>query len=216
MERHVYRPPQGRFTGLLGLAGGLLATVAVFVAIPLSQKLSDLFDASAPMPPDMMIEPPEELVFEADEPPPETENEPEPEDLLDEPSDLDLGLEVPDLAVGSGGGFLMEIPKFGMRGDDDAFGSGDLDSSPMPITRLPPVYPSGLLGRGIGGRVVVSCQVDVAGKVSSARIRQSSGHADLDKAALDAVAKWKFKPATKGGRPIQATLNIPFNFEVKR
>ena len=168
------------------------------------------------MPPELMIEPPEELAFELDEPPPEADNDPEPEELVEEASDLDLGLEVPDLAAGAGGGFVMEIPKFGMRGDDDAFGSGDLDSPPMPVNRLPPVYPAALLGKGLGGRVVVTCQVDATGQVSSARIRQSSGHPELDKAALAAVGKWKFKPGTKGGRPIQATLNIPFNFEVKR
>lgn len=216
MSRHVYQPPKGRFTGIFTVLGGLIATVAVFVAIPLSQKLSEVFETSSELPPDVVIEPPEELDFEVDEPPPEAEEEPEPEEMVEEATDIDLGLEVPDLAGGAGGGFIMEIPKFGIRGGEDPFGSGDLDGPPVPVNKLPPVYPAGLLGKGIGGRVLVTCVVDERGIVTSTKIKQSSGHPDLDRAAINAVSRWKFKPGTKAGRPAKATCNVPFNFEVKR
>jgi protein TonB len=58
--------------------------------------------------------------------------------------------------------------------------------------------------------------VDAEGRVASTSIKQSSGHPDLDKAAISAVNKWKFKPATKGGRKIKATCVVPFNFEVRK
>jgi protein TonB len=91
-----------------------------------------------------------------------------------------------------------------------------MDSPPTPVNRLPPQYPSALLKKGIGGKVVVSCVVDESGNLSSSRIKQSSGQPELDKAALAAVARWKFKPATRGGRKIKATCNIPFTFEVRK
>jgi periplasmic protein TonB len=216
MSRHVYHPPKGRFTGVYTVIGGLLATVLVFVAVPLSQKLSEVFESSSPPPPDLVIEPPEELDFEVEEPPPEAEEEPEPEEMVEEASDLDLGLEIADLAGGAGGGFVMEIPKFGLRGGEDPFGSGDLDGPPVPTSKPPTVYPAALLGKGIGGRVIVTCAVDEKGEVVSSQIKQSSGHAELDRAALSAVSRWKFKPGTKGGRPVKATCNVPFHFEVKR
>lgn len=216
MKRHVYKPPKGTFSAIFAVMGGLFATLAVFVAIPLSQKLNDMFQKSpAYAPDDMTVEPPDNLI-EEQAPPPEEEPEPEPEDMVEESSDLDLGLEVADLASGTGGGFLMEIPKFAMKGAEDAFGGGDLDSPPTPVNKLPPTYPSSLLGKGIGGRVLVTCSVDDSGRVTGTSIKQSSGHPELDKAAVNAVNKWKFKPASKGGRKVKATCVVPFNFEVKK
>ena len=91
-----------------------------------------------------------------------------------------------------------------------------MDTPPVPVNRLPPQYPSSLLKKGIGGKVIVSCVIDAKGNLSSSSIRQSSGHPELDKAALTAVGRWKFKPAVRGGKAFKATCNIPFNFEVKK
>lgn len=215
MIRHVYRPPRGKFTGVFAVIGGILATIGVFIAIPLSQKLNDIFSSSSALPPEMTVEPPEEQSFEMEEPPEEPEEEQEPEEMVEEASDLDLGLEVADLASGTGGGFLMEIPKFAMKGGDDMMGS-DMDSPPVPVSKLPPTYPSSLLGKGVGGRVVVTCTVDPSGAVTGTSVKQSSGHPELDKAAISAVSKWKFKPGTKGGKKVKATCLVPFNFEVKK
>jgi protein TonB len=215
LSRHVYRPPKSRLTGIISVIGGLLATIGVFVAIPLTQKLTAILDGSSAPPPEVSIEPPDDPSFEMDEPPEEPEPEPEPEEMVEESTDLDLGIDLGDLTAGTGGGFLMEIPKFALKGGDDAFG-GDLDSPPAPVNKLPPTYPSSLLSKGIGGRVLVTCMVDAEGRVTGTSIKQSSGHPDLDKAAINAVNKWKFKPATKGGRKIKASCVVPFNFEVKK
>lgn len=216
MPRHVYKPPKGKFSGVFALLGGILATVAVFIAIPLSQKLSQFFDQSSGEPPEIVIEPPEEQSFEMDEPPDEPEPEPEPEEMVDEATDLDFGIDLGDLTTGPGGDFVMEIPTFAMKGGDDPFGGGDLDSPPSPATKFPPTYPSALLSKGIGGRVVVSATIDENGQVIATTIKQTSGHPDLDKAAINALNRWKFKPGTKGGRKIKSTALVPFNFEVKK
>jgi protein TonB len=200
---------------VISVLGGLLATIGVFVAIPLTQKLTAILDGSSAPPPEVTIEPPEDQSFDMDEPPDEPEPEPEPEEMVEESTDLDLGIDLGDLTAGTGGGFVMEIPKFAMKGADDIFG-GDLDSPPAPVNKLPPAYPSSLLSKGIGGRVLVTCTVDDSGRVAATSIKQSSGHPDLDKAAINAVNKWKFKPATKGGRKVKATCVVPFNFEVKK
>lgn len=216
MSRHVYRPPKSRLTGIVSVIGGLLATIGVFIAIPLTQKLTAILDGTSTPPPEMSVEPPEDQSFDMDEPPEEPEPEPEPEEMVQESTDLDLGIDLGDLTAGTGGGFLMEIPKFAMKGAEDAFGGGDLDSPPTPVNKLPPTYPSSLLGKGIGGRVLVTCSVDDSGRVTGTSIKQSSGHPELDKAAVNAVNKWKFKPASKGGRKVKATCVVPFNFEVKK
>lgn len=212
---HVYRPPRGRFSGIFAILGGVIATLAVFVAIPLSQRLSEtLSPPSAPIP-EVAVEPPEDFNVEIEEPPEEVEETP-PEEPVEEPANLDLGLEIADLSVGTGGGFVVEIPKFALGGGEDAFGSGDLDSPPQPVTKSQPVYPSKLLSKGIGGKVVVAVTVGADGRVAGAKVRDSSGNRDLDDAALKAVRKWKFRPAVRGGKKAQATALVPFNFEVKR
>lgn len=215
MKRHVYKPPKGTYSAIFAIMGGMFATLAVFVAIPLSQKLNDMFQKSPTYAPDDITVEPPDTTIEEQAPPPEEEPEPEPEEMVEESTDLDLGIDLGDLTTGTGGGFLMEIPKFAMKGGDDVFG-GDLDSPPTPVNKLPPTYPSSLLSKGIGGRVLVTCTVDADGRVTGTSIKQSSGHPDLDKAAVNAVNKWKFKPATKGGRKIKATCVVPFNFEVKK
>lgn len=216
MLRHVYRPPTGRLSSAIAVVGGLLATVGLFVAIPLTQKLTAVLDVSTAGPPEVVIEPPEEQNFEMDQPPTDPEPEPEPEEMVQEASNLDLGMELGDLTAGTGGGFVMEIPKFALKGGEDPFGGGEFDAAPVPVNKPQPVYPSSLLGKGVGGRVLVSCSVDSAGAVSATTVKQSSGHPDLDRAAVNAVTKWKFKPATKDGRAIKATCVVPFNFEVKK
>lgn len=216
MARHVYRPPRSRNTNILAVFGGLLATIGVFVAIPLTQKLTAILDPSSVAAPELSIEPPEDQNFEMDDPPPEPEPEPDPAELVESSSDLDLGIDLGDLTAGTGGGFLMEIPKFAMKGNEDAFGSGDLDSPPTPTNKFPPIYPRALLSKGIGGRVLIGCTVDANGQVASVSLKQSSGHSELDQAAINAVNKWKFKPGTKGGKNVKSACVVPFNFEVKK
>lgn len=194
---------------------GLVATLGVFVIIPLTQKLSEIGNNTSAPPPDLEIEAPDDFVLD-EPPPPEPEPEPEPEDMPDEPMDLDLGLEVADLSLGAGGGFLMKIPTFGLGGGDSPFGAGELDGPPTPIHKIQPTYPSSLLRDGKGGRVVVRCVVDANGVVVSSKIQSSSGYSELDRAALNAVSRWKFKPGSRGGKKVKAICNVPFNFEVKK
>ena len=171
-------------------------------------------------------------------PPPETDpdlTEPEETDIKEESSepeiaptaemssettDLDLNIDIGDLAEGTGGSFVVNVPRFATRGgrggDGDGLGSEEADSPPTPISKLPPTYPSALLSKGVGGRVMISCVIDASGQVASSTIKQSSGYSELDKAALVAVARWKFKPAVKEGRSIKSTCSVPFNFEVKK
>jgi len=216
LKRHLYKPPKGKLSAVLAIVGGLLATLAVFVAIPISQKLNDLFqNDQAFIPDEVTVEPPESQL-EEQAPPPEEPEEETPEEMPEESMNLDLGLDLGDLTTGSGGGFLMEIPKFSLKNQDDPLGSGNLDSPPTPISKPPPVYPNTLLGKGVGGRVTVTCTVDASGRVTATRVKQSSGHTELDRAAIDAVNRWKFKPGTKAGKPATATCVVPFSFEVKK
>lgn len=214
MKRHIYKPPKGTYSAIFAIVGGLLATLAVFVAIPLSQKLNDLFQKAPSYEPDEITVEPPDTTIEEQAPPPEEEPEPEPEEMVEQSNELDFTIDLTSLGGGTGS-FLVEIPKFAMKGADDVMG-GDLDSPPTPVSKTQPTYPSSLLKKGVGGKVLITCTVDATGRVISTTIKQSSGQPELDKAAINAVNKWKFKPGVKGGKPVKATCVVPFNFEVKK
>jgi protein TonB len=106
--------------------------------------------------------------------------------------------------------------KFDIR-DDEAglFDSGDLDQPPQATSKFPPRYPPGLKSKRIGGRVIVGATVDENGVVREAGIKESSGYGDMDRAALDAIKRWRYKPAIKEGRKVRASIVQPFNFRVQ-
>ena len=60
------------------------------------------------------------------------------------------------------------------------------------------------------GAVVVSLVVGTDGAVKDPKV-VTSGGSELDDAALKAVRRWRFKPATCAGNPMEATINVAFN-----
>lgn len=177
-----------------------------------------------PPPPPPPKPPEEETVSEPEEMEESTEiaEADAPEEMSDEPTtDIDLGIDAGDLGAGTGGSFVVSLPRFarggkGGGGGGDGLLGNDMDAPPVPVSKVQPTYPNSLLSKGTGGKVLVTCIVDETGKVVSATVKQSAGHPDLDKAAVNAVTKWKFKPANKGGRNVRASCVVPFNFEVKK
>lgn len=69
----------------------------------------------------------------------------------------------------------------------------------MPTDCTPPVYPELALRERRAGTVQMRFKIDLEGKPVDARIDQSSGHADLDKAALEAYGRCKFVVSERGG-----------------
>jgi len=54
------------------------------------------------------------------------------------------------------------------------------------------------------GTTTVSFTVTAEGEVTNPTIANSSGHEDLDQAALPCVTSWKYKPAIQEGKPVAA------------
>ncbi len=61
-------------------------------------------------------------------------------------------------------------------------------------------------------------RVDVGpdGVPTSTSLVEGSGSRDLDRAALAAVRRWRFRPAQVNGRPTVGSAVVPINFEVGR
>ena len=77
-----------------------------------------------------------------------------------------------------------------------------------------PPYPPGAFQARIEGRVILKIHVMPDGKPAEIQLLQTSGSAQLDKSALDTVARWELQPASKNGEPIDQWVEIPINFRI--
>ena len=73
-----------------------------------------------------------------------------------------------------------------------------------------PDYPREALEQGIEGQPTVIAEYDSQGRVTSVRLRTSSGHAALDRAALEAARRYRFET---GGQSGEVPIDIPFVIE---
>lgn len=78
-----------------------------------------------------------------------------------------------------------------------------------------PPYPDAARRRGQEGQVILFVVVDRSGAPMTVSIKKSSGVSVLDEAALKAVKKWKFKPATLAGIPVVFSVDVPIRFGLK-
>jgi len=83
---------------------------------------------------------------------------------------------------------------------------------PVPISSPAPRYPREALRRNQGGMVRVRVTVATDGSVDRLELAESSGSRELDRAALEAVRRWTFRPATRDGQAVMATMVIPLEF----
>ncbi len=102
------------------------------------------------------------------------------------------------------------------RTTPDGLGHGPGPFIPATICTgsVPPAYPLAARRRGHEGVVVLRVRVSPTGACLSLVVARSSGHAELDEAALEAVRTWRFAPAVRGGVPVEAELEIPIRFRL--
>ena len=109
-------------------------------------------------------------------------------------------------------------------------GVADISSAPVftPMTVRPELtnrqqviqalmreYPSILRDAGIGGQVVVWFFISESGSVLDRRVSQSSGHSQLDEAALKVADVYRFTPALNRDQTVQVWIQLPITFQVE-
>ena len=78
-----------------------------------------------------------------------------------------------------------------------------------------PDYPSLARRRAIEGTVLVRAEVGAGGECLDADLKKSSGAGILDRAALEAVKKWRFVPARRGNQAVIAWVEVPITFKLE-
>jgi protein TonB len=89
----------------------------------------------------------------------------------------------------------------------------DTKEPPVAVRTVPPKYPGEMERQGIPGLVTIRCTIDEHGDVTEAVAVKCSAEA-FEKPAIDALQKWKFKPAKLDGKAISTQALIPIRFVV--
>ncbi|MBR3221476.1 MAG: TonB family protein [Kiritimatiellae bacterium] len=91
-----------------------------------------------------------------------------------------------------------------------------IEAPPRPLKTIRPVYPRGARRRGEQGDVALEIRVDEAGGVGGVSIASSSGFAELDAAAAEAVRVARFEPARSGGMGVASTARLLLSFRLRQ
>jgi protein TonB len=90
------------------------------------------------------------------------------------------------------------------------------DMQPEPIHFEIPEYPELAREAGIEGVVQVRVVIDKEGTVVGAVVLFSDVTPSMERAALDAAYRCRFRPARQGNVPVRVTIVIPFEFRLTR
>ena len=206
---------------------GLTAAIAINAAVVGALIFSaPTIIKKAPREPLKMID-----IVAPEPPPPEPVPQPPQPRAPTTPSER-IETPVPPIALPNVSGFAVaDLPPLPPAGPSLGTDPGPLikaDPLPPPLPKLvdatfdprymrdvQPLYPAAERRAGREGRVTIRVLVGVDGRVKQAE-RVSATSDDFWQATLDrALSKWRFKPATRGGIPIEAwrTLSLTFVIE---
>ncbi|MGJ0430205.1 TonB family protein [Methylobacter sp.] len=114
---------------------------------------------------------------------------------------------------------LKKTPEAGEGQDvpgETGGGGGSGGRNLVVLHRVPPRYPSRAEARGIEGWVRLEITVSPTGTVRDARVVDASPKGIFDRAALEAVRQWRFKPAFREGRAAEQQAEQTVRFRLKK
>lgn len=88
-------------------------------------------------------------------------------------------------------------------------------TEPRVLERAEPQYPPEEREKGTEGRVRMETMIRADGAVEVIRVVRSLG-AVMDRAAIEAVEKWRFEPGTIDGRPVDMRLRVDVVFSLEQ
>ena len=114
-----------------------------------------------------------------------------------------------DNGVGPGKG-----PRSGPNSGEGGYSSPGLNiTAPKVIYQVEPEFSEEARRAKHQGSVLLSVEVDANGRVSNIRVVKSLG-LGLDEKAIEAVSRWRFRPAQRNGRPVTVPATIDVNFHL--
>ncbi len=86
---------------------------------------------------------------------------------------------------------------------------------PKPIHMVDARYPDSAICEGIEGTVLVRLTIPTDGISTDVKIAKGF-RPDFDQSAIDSVRQWRFRPASKDGKPIEVTITLEVAFKAPR
>ena len=131
-----------------------------------------------------------------------------------------------DLQLPSFGGGVGGIKISGLINKNDfdisdslfvsAFNLNEVDQPPRVLRAMLPRYPFEARQKGVEGRVTLRFVVDKDGKAQEPQVVLGEPEGVFDQSALDAVVKYKFRPAYKNGEPVDCIVKLPIVFTLNQ
>ena len=134
----------------------------------------------------------------------ETESDDVPDDVTIESTDLDFDdamVDLPPPPPPGSGEEEEEILEFYM-----------VEQKPELVHSVSPAYPEIARKAGLTGKVFLKFLVDKAGRVSNVTVLR--GQEIFRQAAIDAILKFKFKPAQQNDKPVSVWMTQPISFRL--
>ncbi len=110
----------------------------------------------------------------------------------------------------AGGSWVIRFAELNAKEARENETQGEL-SAPVATQKVDPAYPMELMRRNVHGTVTLYAVIHNDGSVTDVRVLRGVDDR-LDEFARAALARWRFRPATKNGSPVdlEAVVMIPF------
>ena len=134
-----------------------------------------------------------------------------PEKILSGKEVYTLNINLPNF-TSSTGSWILNFAELDEQEGPPHHARGQL-SGPVPIEKTDPKYPSDLIKDRVEGDVVLYAVIRKDGSVDSIQLVHGVDP-QLDKNAMEAFARWKFRPGAREGSPVdlEAVVYIPFRY----
>jgi len=147
------------------------------------------------------------------------DDEPSPKPNEEAPQKAAEAADEPDTQTPVQAPKAQKAPVFDLAGTESESNAEVLGGRVVPASpddrfrNRPPIYPREAAMRGEHGAVVILIHVSETGVATGVDVMETSGVTSLDKAAVDAVRKWHFRPALQEGRAVPFDMRFRFIFD---
>ena len=123
------------------------------------------------------------------------------------------GIRTFGLRVPAGTTLAANVPPTPRQDLGNVYAVGGVVNAPIPIYKPEPPYTPEARAAKLQGTFVSSVVIDDRGNVKDVQVKRSLDQG-LDESAMQTMRTWKFKPATKDGKPVPVRVTVEVSFRL--